>query len=78
MQTIEVSDRAAAFIERCRDFHQLNQIKAGIADLFAFALADITAIKQEPYDTIGLETLAMLVDVVNEFWLYDGGITDAE
>lgn len=67
MQTVTVSNKAAAFIEECRDFHQSNTIKAGIANLFAFALAESTAIKLDPDAVVGLETLSRLADMVNEF-----------
>ena len=66
MKTVNVSNRAYDIIEGIRDENIYNNIKSGIADLFAYALSDVTQWNLRPYELRGFETLADLTELINE------------
>ena len=66
MKTVNVSNRAFDIIEGIRDENIYNNFKSGIADLFAYALSDVTQWNLRPYELRGFETLADLTELINE------------
>ncbi len=66
MKTINLTDRAAAFVEQCRDADRRDEIKAALADLFTLALSDCSAYSLSRADLTGIECLCDLNTAINE------------
>lgn len=66
MKTIKITDRAAAFVERCRDINRRDMLKADIADLFTLALSECSACSLSRADLAGIECLCDLNTAINE------------
>ena len=66
MKAINVSNRAFDIIEGIRDEKIYNNIKSGIADLFAYALSDVSQWNLRSYELRGFEALADLTELINE------------
>lgn len=63
---INVTLRASDIVEGLQDERILADVKAGIADLFAFALSDISQCNLRPYELRAIETLCDLNELINE------------
>lgn len=66
MKTINVTERAADIVEALRTDEMFAETKAGIADLFAFALSDVSNLEFCKIDRKALETLCDLNELINE------------
>lgn len=66
MKMITLTDRAALFVERCRDTDRRNELKADISDLFTLALSECSACSLSRADLAGIECLCDLNTAINE------------
>lgn len=66
MKTIKVTQRGAEIIETLRTEEIFAEIKAGIADLYAFALSDVSNLEFGKTDRKALEALCDLNGLINE------------
>ncbi|MDE6826475.1 MAG: hypothetical protein K2J18_06875 [Paramuribaculum sp.] len=71
MKTITLTDRAALFVERCRDTDRRNELKAEISDLFTLALSECSACSLSRADLTGIETLCDLNTAIDELGKID-------
>ena len=66
MRKIDVTERAADMVEALRTEEIFAETKAGIADLFAFALSDASNWEFGKTERKALETLCDLNELINE------------
>ena len=66
MKTITLTDRAALFVERCRDTDRRNELKADISDLFTLALSECSAGSLSRADLNGIECLCDLNTAIDK------------
>lgn len=66
METINVTNTAAGYVDILRTPENLARVKAALCDLYAFALADISKLSLTSENAAAIEELTMIVEMINE------------